>query len=70
LSHVQFLATLVSAHGFESADISDRPLLDALLDSWDRNKVILVNLLRILGAHLDEQRKMKKKKVLLTPLLD
>ena len=30
------------------SDVSGRPLLEALLDSWDRNNTILVNLLRIL----------------------
>jgi uncharacterized damage-inducible protein DinB len=29
-------------------DASDQPLLEALLDSWDRNNTILVNLLRAL----------------------
>jgi len=29
-------------------DTSDQPLLEALLDSWDRNNTILVNLLRAL----------------------
>ena len=29
-------------------DTQDRPLLEALLDSWDRNNTILVNLLRAL----------------------
>jgi uncharacterized damage-inducible protein DinB len=29
---------------------TDQPLLDALLDSWDRNNTILVNLLRALPA--------------------
>ncbi len=29
---------------------SDQPLLEALLDSWDRNNAILLNLLRILPA--------------------
>jgi uncharacterized damage-inducible protein DinB len=28
----------------------DQPLLDALLDSWDRNNTILVNLLRLVPA--------------------
>ena len=28
----------------------EQPLLDALLDSWDRNNTILVNLLRVLPA--------------------
>src|ERR1700739_2525742 len=30
------------------SDSHDRPLLDALLDSWDRNNTILVNLLSAL----------------------
>lgn len=29
-------------------EASDQPLLEALLDSWDRNNTILVNLLRVL----------------------
>ena len=29
------------------SNASDKPLLEALLDSWDRNNVILVNLLRL-----------------------
>src|SRR5215475_14281424 len=31
-----------------TADASDRPLLDVLHDSWRRNNTILVNLLRII----------------------
>ena len=30
------------------SDAPDRPLLEALLDSWDRNNTILINLLRAL----------------------
>ena len=30
------------------SDAADQPLLDALLDSWDRNNTILLNLLRAL----------------------
>ena len=29
-------------------DASDQSMLDVLLDSWDRNNAILLNLLRIL----------------------
>jgi uncharacterized damage-inducible protein DinB len=36
--------------------IHDRPLLDALLDSWDRNNTILVNLLRALPEGALEDR--------------
>jgi len=36
--------------------IRDRPLLDALLDSWDRNNTIFVNLLRALPAGTLELR--------------
>lgn len=34
--------------GSNKPDTQDTPLLDALLDSWDRNNTILVNLLRAL----------------------
>ena len=30
------------------SNVSDQPLLEALLDSWDRNNTILVNLLHAL----------------------
>jgi uncharacterized damage-inducible protein DinB len=32
------------------SDASDRRLLEALLDSWDRNNTILLNLLRVIPA--------------------
>src|ERR1700731_212959 len=32
----------------DMSDTQDQPLLEALLDSWDRNNTILVNLLRAL----------------------
>ena len=34
--------------GVNLDNTQDRPLLDALLDSWDRNNTILINLLRAL----------------------
>ena len=44
------------AHGVNMP--SDPTLLDALLDSWDRNNIILVNLLRILPEGALEVRSM------------
>jgi uncharacterized damage-inducible protein DinB len=38
---------------------SDQPLLEALLDSWDRNNTILVNLLRVLPEEALETRAME-----------
>ena len=38
---------------------TEQPLLDALLDSWDRNNTILVNLLRVLPASGLEVRAME-----------
>ena len=38
--------------------ITDSPLLDTLLDSWDRNNTILVNLLRAVPADCLELRPM------------
>ena len=43
-----FLSGLCYAGEYEHGQIQDAPLLDALLDSWDRNNTILVNLLRAL----------------------
>ncbi len=40
-------------------DAPDRPLLEALLDSWDRNNTILVNLLRALPKGALEARAME-----------
>jgi uncharacterized damage-inducible protein DinB len=40
-------------------DASDQPLLEALLDSWDRNNTILVNLLRVLPEGGLETRAMR-----------
>jgi len=41
------------------ADASDQSLLEALLDSWDRNNTILVNLLRVLPEGGLEARAME-----------
>jgi len=41
------------------ADASDQSLLEALLDSWDRNNTILVNLLRVLPEGGLEARTME-----------
>ena len=41
------------------ADTSDQHVLDALLDSWDRNNTILVNLLRALPDGVMEVRPME-----------
>jgi len=30
------------------SDLHEKPLLEALLDSWDRNNIVLVNLLRVI----------------------
>jgi uncharacterized damage-inducible protein DinB len=38
----------------------DQPLLDALLDSWDRNNTIVINLLRALPAGTLELRAAEK----------
>src|SRR5919109_2752597 len=38
--------------------VQDRSLLDALLDSWDRNNTILVNLLHALSEHGMDARAM------------
>src|SRR5262245_14441699 len=40
-------------------DLRDQPLLDALLDSWDRNNAIVVNLLRALPPGSLELRAME-----------
>jgi len=40
------------------SDLPDQPLLEALLDSWDRNNTILVNLLRALPDGGMEARAM------------
>jgi uncharacterized damage-inducible protein DinB len=37
--------------GTDMLNIHDEPLLDALMESWDRNNIILVNLLRALPKH-------------------
>jgi uncharacterized damage-inducible protein DinB len=41
------------------SDASDQRLLEALLDSWDRNNMILLNLLRVLPEGGLEVRAMK-----------
>ena len=41
------------------SDASDQSLLEALLDSWDRNNTILVNLLRVLPEGGLEARAME-----------
>jgi hypothetical protein len=41
------------------SDTTEQPLLDALLDSWDRNNTILLNLLRALPEGGLEVRAMK-----------
>ncbi len=41
------------------SDAPDQPLLDALLDSWDRNSTILLNLLRALPEGGLEARAME-----------
>jgi uncharacterized damage-inducible protein DinB len=41
------------------ADASDQHLLEALLDSWDRNNTILINLLRALPKSALETRAME-----------
>lgn len=41
------------------SDSTDQPLLEALLDSWDRNNVILVNLLRLVPPGGLEMRAME-----------
>ena len=41
------------------SDITQQPLLEALLDSWDRNNTILVNLLRALPEGGLDARVMK-----------
>jgi uncharacterized damage-inducible protein DinB len=45
--------------GVEMADASNQQLLEALLDSWDRNNTILVNLLRALPKDGLEARAME-----------
>ncbi|HLZ49262.1 MAG TPA: DinB family protein [Candidatus Acidoferrum sp.] len=40
-------------------DVPDQPLLEALLDSWDRNNTILINLLRALPQGGLEVRAME-----------
>ncbi len=41
------------------ADVSEQHLLEALLDSWDRNNTILINLLRALPESALETRAME-----------
>lgn len=41
------------------SDAPDQSLLEVLLDSWDRNNTILLNLLRILPEHALEVRAME-----------
>lgn len=43
----------------DMSDATDRPLLDALLDSWDRNNTILLNLLKVLPEGALEVRAME-----------
>jgi uncharacterized damage-inducible protein DinB len=43
----------------DMTDVRDQPLLAALLDSWDRNNTILINLLRVLPAGGLEVRAME-----------
>jgi uncharacterized damage-inducible protein DinB len=45
--------------GVHMSDATDQNLLEALLDSWDRNNTILVNLLRILPEGALEARAMQ-----------
>jgi len=35
--------------GMDMSDAQDQRLLEALLDSWDRNNTILISLLRLLS---------------------
>ena len=45
--------------GMDMADARDQSLLEALLDSWDRNNTILVNVLRALPEETWELRAME-----------
>jgi uncharacterized damage-inducible protein DinB len=45
---VEFVAIFALTNGMDMADAPDKRLLEALLDSWDRNNTILLNLLRAL----------------------
>ena len=50
---------IASTNGVDMSDALDRTLLEALLDSWDRNNTILLNLLRTLPEGGLEARAMK-----------
>src|SRR6202011_250956 len=49
----------ITKRGVDMSDATDQRLLEALLDSWDRNNTILVNLLRALPEGGLEARAME-----------
>jgi uncharacterized damage-inducible protein DinB len=49
----------INKWGVDMSDASDQRLLEALLDSWDRNNTILLNLLRVLPEGGLEARAME-----------
>jgi uncharacterized damage-inducible protein DinB len=49
----------INQRGVDVPDASDQRLLEALLDSWDRNNIILLNLLRALPEGGLEARAME-----------
>jgi uncharacterized damage-inducible protein DinB len=56
---VVFVANKKRIRGVDMSDAPDQRLLEALLDSWDRNNTIMVNLLRALPEGGLEARAME-----------
>jgi len=57
---IKFVANFrINKRSVDVADAPEQPLLEALLDSWDRNNTILVNLLRALPEGGLEARAME-----------
>jgi len=56
---LRFVTHRVNNCGMNMSDIQDQRLLEALLDSWDRNNAVLINLLRALPEGGLEARAME-----------
>jgi uncharacterized damage-inducible protein DinB len=58
IAPLRFVTHRVNNRGMDMSDTQDQCLLEALLDSWDRNNAILLNLLRALPEGGLEARAM------------